>query len=300
LILEGISVDDVSRIAQNFTRAMGRESKSEATIRIYMWGINDLIKFARKTNGIVNRETLERWSDASHARLSRRSFALAGTAVRQLLIWALKKDEIHDEGLVHAVPTGKYERLKIPSTLTPSTLMRLERYLLSLPESPPPNVHELRDRALFFYVKATAARVSEILQVRRETFERQSVRQKGGEQKSLTTPPGVARLIRDYLRARTDDEEWLWVALKPDHSVGKLQPAGVLKIWERLAKKAGVRRFTTQELRHTAATLLVERGHQDTVIMELLGSRDVRSIQGYKVIVADRLARARADLDVVY
>jgi site-specific recombinase XerD len=60
-----------------------------------------------------------------------------------------------------------------------------------------------------------------------------------------------------------------------------------------------LRRFTTQELRQTAATLLVERGHDGTVTMELLGGRDVRSLQGYKVIVADRLARAGADLDVV-
>jgi len=59
-----------------------------------------------------------------------------------------------------------------------------------------------------------------------------------------------------------------------------------------------LRRFTTQELRQTAATLLVERGHDDTVIMELLGDRDMRSLQGSKVIVADRLARARAELDV--
>jgi len=264
---------------------------------MYMWGIKDLTNFARNTGRLVDRDTLERWAEDASGRMKPRSFALAGVGVRRLVTWAIRERKILDASLVHSVPTAKYERLKIPSTLTPSTLMRLERHLLSMTR---PNLHDLRDRALFFYVKATAARVGEILQVEKSRFEGQKVRQKGGGDKYLATPPGVAGLIREYLQARTDDEKWLWIALTPDHTVRKLQPAGVLKIWERLAKKVGVRRFTTQELRHTAATLLVERGHDDTVIMELLGARDNRSIQGYKVIVADRLARARADLDVVY
>jgi site-specific recombinase XerD len=299
LTVEGISADDLEELAVDFVRHLRREGKSEATIVIYTWGAKDLIKFARDTGKNVNREGLERWGDSLHARLGHRSVSLAGTAVRQLFLWALKKGDVSDHALVEAVPVGIYDRIKIPKTLTPSTLARLERYLLSELESSPAKVHELRDRALFFYVKSTGARVSEILQAKRDNFERQPVRQKGGLQKYLTAPPGVARMIRDYLEARTDDQEWLWVAINPDHTVTKLQPAGVLQIWARLAGKVGVRRFTTQALRHTAATVLLERGHDDTVVMEFMGSRDIRSIQGYKTIVADRLARARADLDVV-
>src|SRR5207245_8424966 len=109
-------------------------------------------------------------------------------------------------------------------TLTTHTLMRLEFYLQSLPESSPPNLHELRDRALFFYVKSTAARVGEILQAKRDNFERQLVRQKGGGQKSLIVPPGVARMVRDYLRARTDKEEGLWLGSTPERTMRKWQP----------------------------------------------------------------------------
>lgn len=301
--VEGISPDGLAHLAEDFRRRLIVEAKSEATIRIYIWGINDLHDFARKTGTLIDRGTMERWAEDASGRMKPRSFALAGVAVRRLLTWAVKEGHIRDGSLLHSVPTAKYERLKIPSTLTPSTLMRLERYLIALPDSPNPNLHELRDRALFFYVKATAARVSEILQATKANYDRQKVRQKGGQEKVLIPPPGVANLIRQYVAKRNeqvhDDLPWLWVALNPNHTVTKLQPAGVLKIWERLAKKVGVRRFTTQELRHTAATLLVERGHEDTVIMELLGARDARTIQGYKAIVSDRLARARAELDVL-
>src|ERR1700737_993155 len=109
---------------------MGRQGKSEATIQIYKWGINDLIRYAKETGTVIKKDSLERWADAAHARLSQRSFALAGVAVRRLLVWALAEGHIHDHGLVQAVPTGKYDRIKIPNTLTPSTLIRLERYLL--------------------------------------------------------------------------------------------------------------------------------------------------------------------------
>lgn len=300
-MIEGIAGQDFNGLAEKFAADMRRNGKSEYTIRIYMWGIKSLIKFVRESDhGIINRDSLQGWQDAMHQRLNSRSIALAGTAVRRCLQWAAANEHIRDDRLARVVPTAKYERLRLPSTLTPSTLTRIEYFLHTQAESHPENVHYLRDRALFFYIKSTAARVSEILQVRKANFERQVVRQKGGASKALTAPPGVAGLIREYLRARTDDNEWLWVALNTDGSVTKLQDAGVLKIWERVAKKAGVRRFTTQELRHTAATLLVERGHDDTAVMEFLGARDVRSVQGYKAIVADKLARMRADLDVVY
>jgi site-specific recombinase XerD len=264
-----------------------------------LWSIRTLIKHARENDSIINRESLERWQDDLLRRLNPRSFALAGVGVRRLLQWAADNGNCGQE-LARAVPTAKYERLRLPSTLTPNVLMRLEYHLMTQPVAAPPNLRELRDRALFFYVKATAARVSEILQVRRDNFERQVVRQKGGDSKALIAPPGVARFIREYLAARRDDLEWLWIAVNTDRTVTKLQDAGVLKIWERLAKKVGVRKFTTQELRHTAATLLVQRGHDLTDIMDLLGARDIRTVQGYKKIVADRLQRVRADLDVVY
>ena len=298
-MIEGISVHDFEGLANKFAADMRRSGKSEYTIRIYMWASKSLVRYADANGHIINRDSLEGWQDSLYTRWSPHSIGLAGTAVRQCLEWAARNEHIHDERLARAVPKAKYSRY-LPSTLTPSTLTKLEYFLHTQVEKEPKNVHYLRDRALFFYVKSTAARVSEILQVRRDNFERQVVRQKGGDAKALTAPPGVAGLIREYLRTRRDDNEWLWVAFNTNGSVTKLQDAGVLKIWERLARRAGVRRFTTQELRHTAATLLVERGHDDSAIMEFLGARDIRSVQPYKTIVADRLARMRADLDVVY
>ncbi len=295
----GIGVDDFERIAEEFGRDLLRNHYSPATVRIYKWSYNGLIRHARASTRIINRDSLERWQDKLLTDINPRSFALAGVGVRRLLHWAADQGYC-DRELVHAVPTGKYERLKIPHILTPNTVLRLEHHLLTQPKTFPPNIRELRDRALFFYVKGTAASMSEILQVRRDEFQMAVVRQKGGHRRALAPPDGVALLIRDYLAARTDDVPWLWIALKTSGVISKLQDDGVSKIWTRLARKVGVQRFTTRELRATAATLLVQKGHDLNVVMDFLGVRDIRSVQGYKQLVADRLARVRADLDVLY
>jgi integrase len=163
---------------------------------------------------------------------------------------------------------------------------------------PAPGVRILRDRALFQYFLATGGRVSEVLQVHRSTFERETVRQKGGSEKEFTCPPGVSGLIHTYLSQRTDRLDMLWVAFAKGGPVRPLQDSGVLKIWERLAARYSVPRFTTHQLRHTSATLLSKLGHDPLVIANHLGHADLRSVQVYTKVASNKLQAARADLDV--
>lgn len=274
--------------------------KAVATIRIYTWGIESLLRHIRRTDGgVVNRESLESWERSVLSAMNPHSRALAATGVRQCLIWAADKGDA-DYRLARAVPILKYPKKDPPSILSSTAMLKIEYYLQTQAEEHPNDVRRLRDRALYFYVKSTAAKVSEILQVHRKNFKAQLVRQQGGKVKELMPPPGVAKLIRDYLGARTDDNEWLWIAYHTNGRIGRLNDAGVLKIWERIARKVGIAAFTTQEIRNTAATLLVGRGHEDEEVMRFLGTGDLRSLQRFKALAADKQARLRADLDVPY
>jgi site-specific recombinase XerD len=51
-------------------------------------------------------------------------------------------------------------------------------------------------------------------------------------------------------------------------------------------------------LRHTAATVLADRGHDPLAIANFLGHVDTRSVQVYAKGSVNRLAAARADLDI--
>ena len=301
MIAVNLSIADLERLKDEFATYMRGTGKSVATIRIYMWGIQSLIRHVRTTEAkVVSPESLETWDRlVLGAMKSPKSRAIAVTGVRQCLMWAADKGEA-DYRLARVVPNIKYPRKDLPSTLSPGAMMKVEYLLETRVEENPKDVRRLRDRALYFSIKSTASKVNEILQVRRKNFKGQVVRQRAGNLKELTFPPGVAKLIREYLSARDDDNEWLWVAYYPSGRIARLDEDGVLKIWERLAKKAGIARFTTQELRNTAATLLVGRGHEDGEVMRFLGLQDIRSLQGYKAVVEDKQARLRADLDVPY
>jgi site-specific recombinase XerD len=294
----GLSISDMMRIAEAYRREMVRLQRAEPTIRIYSRGLQLLVDFARQ-EGIVNRETIRRWQDDLYGRLSGRSAALYGVSVRRMLTWAADNDEC-ERGLANAIPPAKYNRYRLPRPLRPAHMATIEAYLRSRVDESP-DVHALRDRALFYYVRATAARVGEVLQVRRDTFEHATVRQtqRSGGEKVLVPPPGVVDLIRQYLAARTDDLDCLWLAVKPNGETHPLADAGVCKIWERVADAAGVPRFTTYRLRHTAGALLAERGHDIVDIMVHFGARDTRAVQGYKELVTrNRIDEVRADLDV--
>jgi site-specific recombinase XerD len=106
-------------------------------------------------------------------------------------------------------------------------------------------------------------------------------------------------LVREYLAARTDGLDCLWIALYPTGKVKPLTDAGVGLIWQRHAPKAGVPRFKTYQLRHTAGVNLVERGRDLDTIREYLGTRRLETVQRYRNLVPrTRVDDLRADLDV--
>lgn len=295
----GISIPDATRLADEYGRELERRQMAPTTVRIYNLGVRLLLDFARP-RGIVNRDTVRRWQDDLRARMKPRSAALYGVSVKGMLQWAADNGEC-DGALARAIPPGKYERLELPRPLAAEHQRKIEEHLRARVAATP-GLRALRDRALFYYVRATAARTGELLQVRRADVERATVRmtQRDGEQKVLAPPPGVLEIVRRYLDARTDDLDCLWVAVKPNGMVQPLADDGVSKVWERLARFAGVPRFTTRELRHTAGAMLAERGRDMADIMVHMGSKDIRAVQGYKVLVAlSRVDEVRADLDVV-
>jgi len=295
---EGLSVTDASRLAEAYRQELIGRGRSEVTVGIYARGVRGLLAFAQPS-GIVNRGTIRAWSDALRGRHSIRTAALYGVAVRRMLEWGSQRGEC-SYGLALAVPSANYDRFLPTRTITPEGLAKIEAYMFGRPE-PSLGVRELRDRALFYYLLATAARVGEVLQLRRDGFEQQTVRQtqqRGGTQKELVPPPGVVALVREYLSARTDDLEWLWVGVMPSGDVTRLTDEGVAKALRRIADRAGVPRFKSFDVRHTAGVRLTERGWDLGDILAHFGARSMETVQRYRDLVPrSRVDEVRADLD---
>ncbi len=272
----------LDQVLEDFERDMLRRDLAPNTVRIYRGAIDDLFEAmrARGLNEItqLTRDVLERWQDELRERgNSAASRSLKVNAVKQMLRWAADHDLV-DFRLERALAKVKV-RQREPRPLPARDFELLKAYLL--PRRPRMNLVALRDRALFACLVTSSARVSEVLQMGREEFMDAVVIQKGGYEKTLRMPPVVAQLIADYLRGRVDDSPWLWISHRTNTPLSRLTPPGVLKIWKKLARKLNIQPFTTHQLRHTAATELLDAEVSDRVIADHLGHHGLRTIHNY-------------------
>jgi integrase len=167
----------------------------------------------------------------------------------------------------------------VPQPLSIEDISKILAHFHSIKQ---PTPFDLRDEALFLCLLTTGARIGEVLQMSRRDANRTSlVRQKGGRNVPITLIAPVREAIARYLAVRHDDHTSLWVRLQRGTSVAALNEAGVRDLFRKAAKRAGVPRFTTHQLRHTAATRLFEMKVPESVIADYLGHGDLDSIRGY-------------------
>lgn len=290
----------LDQVMEDFERSMLRRALSPATVRTYRWALSDLFTGLHAI-GIrdirqLTREHLEDWQDHMQEESWRpRTRSIAITACRQLIKWSSERQllDIHlERALVHVkTPDGR------PRPIPHPDLEVIKAYLL--PRRPRMRLVALRDRALFFYLLTTGARVSEALQVRRDDFETPVVRQKGGSEKMLMLPPSTAEMVREYLRGRIDDQPWLWVTHKTNAPMRRLGPPGVREVWQKLARKLGLKPWTTHQLRHTCATELLAAGIPELAIAEHLGHHGLGSLHIYGQVREKQRLQAVAVMEEV-
>jgi site-specific recombinase XerD len=292
----------LDRVADSFERDLMRRDLSPATARTYGNGIKSLFTFLRD-QGVddlhyLNRDLLERWQDYLRERvpvLKSSTRGLYATATRQLIGWAADHD-IVDLKLQRALVGVRTRKRDDEHSRQPIPDEDLERIMAFLgPRRARMTLVDLRDRAMFFYLLTTGARVSEALQVLRTNFLKARVRQKGGTHIDLEATVTVAAYIDDYLRARTDDLPWLWIAHGNNtNAVKKLADSGVREAWRRLCRRLSIDRFTTHQLRHTCATRIYEDGGDEIAIMTHLHHADTRTAHRYTK-VSDRKRQQTLD-----
>lgn len=262
-------------------RAAKRRQLSPNTVRSYRAGLLDFAAFARGQGCLepaaVTARVIESWQETLADRVRPSTCSIYATAVRRFIQWTGSETHLSPD-LVHAlarvrVPDGK------PRPLPPHDLQLIKAYLA--PWRRNMDIVSLRDRALFFYLLTTGARVSEALQVKRDDYLCPVVVQKGGSQKELRIPPIAAEFVGDYVRARRDDSQWLWISHKTNAPLGRLGPAGVREVWRKLARKLGIAPWQTHQLRHTCATELLDAGVRELAVAEHLGHHGLGSLHIY-------------------
>jgi integrase/recombinase XerC len=166
------------------------------------------------------------------------------------------------------------------------------------PEEPMGDGLEIRDRAVLELLYATGIRVGELCSLNRADVDhaRQVVRVFGKGAKERAVPFGhpARRALNAWLRlgrpamVNRSSRDALFLGVKG----GRLQPTVVRRIVADAARAAGLPHTSPHDLRHSAATHLLDGGADLRAVQELLGHSSLASTQIYTHVSTERLRAA--------
>jgi integrase/recombinase XerD len=223
--------------------------------------------------------------------MSARAVARHLVSLRGLYRFLLK------EGRVAGDPAAEIGPPRLAQTL-PKYLAAAEvEKLLNQPDTSRP--FGLRDKALLEALYATGMRVSELVGLRWEDFDRNLgiVRclGKGSQERLIPVGKSALRALETYVAqgrgklARKPGVPFLFL----NQRGGQLSRVGFWKILARYGRAAGIATpLTPHLLRHSFATHLLERGADLRSIQLMLGHRDISTTQIYTQVIKERLKEA--------
>jgi site-specific recombinase XerD len=155
----------------------------------------------------------------------------------------------------------------------------------------------LRDKAIFELLFSTGLRVSELcnlnadLDLTRDEF---SVRGKGEKIRVVFLSPDAKKAIQEYLEARTDMDEALFVDGRPK-ALHRISPRDVQRHLKAYVASAGItHKVTPHTLRHVFATDLLENGADLRSVQALLGHANIATTQVYTHVTDKHLRDVHA------
>lgn len=136
-----------------------------------------------------------------------------------------------------------------------------------------PAIRKERFLTLIMVLLQTGGRIGEVLSINKTDIDRENgevpIIGKAKKPRHLFLTSGAIKQIDHYLGMRTDNHEALFVAL---NGKSRWAQTDVNRTFARYRKLSGInKRFTNHTLRHTFATLLMDKGAAINTIQYLLG-----------------------------
>lgn len=293
----GGASDDTSSVLSDFALHLSAQRGLSAhTVRAYTSDLDQLFLFAR-SQGVesyaeMELSTLRGWlAEMATRQLSRSTVARRGAAARTFFEWAARTGRI-DQDPAARLASPRLHRV-LPTVLavnSAATLMDAARDLAA--DGSPV---DLRTWACVELIYATGARVGEIveLNVHDVDLEQRSVRVLGKGDRERVVPFGVpaSQAVRAWLDrgrpvlANYSTGDALFVGQRGQRW-GQRQ---VREAVHRLSAIAGVDDVAPHDLRHSAATHLLQGGSDLRTVQEVLGHATLATTQRYTHVSAERL-----------
>ncbi len=213
-------------------------------------------------------------------------------ALRAFLKFLRKRD-------IAAISPEKIELAKLPERhidlITPSELERLMRApkeAFAKEKDPDKARSYLRDNAILELLFSTGLRISELCALNSDidlTRDEVSVRGKGEKVRVVFLSPTAKQAVREYLKARNDMEEALFVDGRPN-KLHRIIPRDIQRHLKSYVARAGITNVVTPHtLRHAFATDLLSNGADIRSVQQLLGHASINTTQIYTHITDSHL-----------
>ncbi|MBU2662192.1 tyrosine recombinase XerC [Actinoplanes bogorensis] len=286
------SVDD---FGQHLARI---DNRSAQTVRGYLVDVVSLLDHAADSGATTLAEIdiamLRSWLAARMRQgAARTSQARRAAAVRAFTAWARRTGRTPTDPGAHLVSPKAHRPLP--------TVLRADQAAALVGGHAPSGEQDdetLRDRAVLELLYATGVRVSELCGLDQADLDeaRRVVRVFGKGAKERAVPYGLPaqKALDDYRRharpslANPSSGDALFLGVKG----GRLQPTVVRRIVDAAARAAGLPHTKPHDLRHSAATHLLDGGADLRAVQDLLGHASLSSTQIYTHVSTERLRAA--------
>jgi site-specific recombinase XerD len=275
------------------------QNRSQKTSENYHLYLNRLVEFAGDVEiSKVNNEMIRKWrlwlaryknEHGDALSVSTQSYHLI--ALRSFLKFCSKRN----------IAAMTPEKIELPSVtrkqvsfLNEDELQRLFEILHGR------NIIGLRDRAIIGLLYSSGLRVSELVNLDRDSINirRREFMVRGKRQKDrpVFMSEDAAQLLEAYLQARTDNVKPLFIRYGGSETVdnsgdyGRLTPRSIQRIVAQYARLAGITKHVTPHtLRHSFATGLLMNGADLRSVQSMLGHSNIATTQIYTHITDPHL-----------
>lgn len=302
----GVSVTQIKGFAENWVREGLRRGLSPKTVQArkfttgkYVWYLEQ----EAQTSDAAGKEAVEafllyvetghertggRWGKrGSGGKKENKGKAQPGTVLTYYLRLKGFFNFCVNEGYLPASPMAK---IKAPvnrqDEIQPFSASQVNALLHAASET----VQPLRNKAILLMMYDTGVRAAELCGLKRADVEiigstgTITVLGKGKKKRSVPLQQKATAALKRYLAdANPKPHEPLFFAWSETGSRNALTPAGLLQLYERLGKAAGITnlRCSPHTMRHTFAITYLRNGGDPLTLQTLLGHNDLKTTRRY-------------------
>lgn len=285
-------------LLQQFLNRLDGLNKSKHTIVNYRVDLNYYLNYVDE-NGLdlleVDLQALEGYTvHLKYATYGKGQTYSEGTIVRRITSVRLFYNYLHKRDIINRNPALD---LELPETLEgndPSFITQSE--VKKLIRATRGETHEVRDSLILKTFIVTGLRLSELAELNKTDILGTVLtvrRGKGNKSRKVFLPENLARSIEAYKTKLKSDNEALFISQKGS----RMSNTAIQRLVKKYMDKIGLDmdRFSTHSLRHTYASIMLEKGADIVSIQQSLGHSSLETTQKYAHVL-DSTRQEAADM----